>query len=138
MRGKASKSMLPGGKRVLWMRDLRRNLSTVCFKPYAGQEEILDEYGNATGSFVPKYGALQTAHLCVSPNKGSSEAEMFGTLVDYDRTMTTADAGCPIDENTILWLDGQSTDEPHNYIVKKRAPWKNSVAYAIKRVTVSG
>lgn len=120
------------------MRDLRRNLSTVSFKLYEGQEEIVDEYGNATGSFVPKYGYLQTACLCVGPNKGSSETEMFGSLEDYDRTMTTADTACPIDENTILWLDGQCVDGPHNYIVKKRAPWKNSVAYAIKRVTVSG
>lgn len=50
--------------------------------------------------------------------------------------MTTADTTCPIDENTVLWLDGASTDEAHNYIVKKRAPWKNSVAYAVKKVTV--
>lgn len=120
------------------MRDLRRNLSTVYFKLYEGQEEIVDEYGNATGSFAQKYGPLQTARLCVSPNKGSSEADMFGSLEDYDRAMTTADAACPIDENAILWVDDQPTGGPHNYIVKKRAPWKNSVAYAIKRVTVSG
>ena len=122
---------------MLWMRDLRRNLSTVSFKLYEGQEEIVDEYGNATGSFDPKYGALQTAHLCVSSNKGSSETEMFGSLEDYDRTMTTADAACRIDENAVLWLDGADSAGPHNYIVKKRAPWKNSVSYAIKRVTVS-
>ena len=119
------------------MRDLRRNLSTVYFKLYEGQEEIIDEYGNPTGSFTQKYGSLQTSRLCVSPNKGSSETDMFGSLEDYDRTMTTADTGCLIDESAILWLDGQPTDEPHNYIVKKRAPWKNSVAFAIKRVTVS-
>ena len=57
-------------------------------------------------------------------------------MEDYDRTMTTTDTACPIDENTVLWLDGASTDEAHNYIVKKRAPWKNSVAYAVKKVTV--
>ena len=119
------------------MRNLRRNLSVVSFKLYGGQEEIVDEYGNVTGSFVPKYGSLQTARLCVSPNKGSSESDMFGSLEDYDRTMTTADTACQIDENTILWLDGNPADGPHNYIVKKRAPWKNSVAYAIKRVTIS-
>lgn len=119
------------------MRDLRRNLSTVYFKLYEGQEEIVDEYGNATGSFAPKYGALQTARLCVSPNKGSSESDMFGSLEDYDRTMTTADVNCAIDENSILWLDGQPTDVTHNYIVKRKSRWKNSVTFAIKRVTVS-
>lgn len=121
------------------MRNLRRNLSTVYFKRYTGEdEEIVDDYGNPTGSFKPIYGELQTARLCVGPNKGDSETEMFGSLEDYDRTMTTADAACLIDENAILWLDGVDTTGPHNYIVKKRAPWKNSVAYAIKRVTVSG
>lgn len=119
------------------MRDFRRNLSTVSFKLYEGQEELVDEYGNATGSFMPKYGSIQSALLCVSPNKGSSETDMFGSLEDYDRTMSTADVSCAIDENSILWLDGQPVSGPHNYIVKKRAPWKNSIAYAIKRVAVS-
>ena len=119
------------------MRDLRRNLSTIYFKLYEGQEEIMDKWGNPTGSPVNKYGPLQTAHLCVSPNKGSSETEMFGSLEDYDRILTTSRTDCAIDENAILWLDGQPTDGPHNYIVKRKAPWKNSVAYAIKRVTVS-
>lgn len=119
------------------MRNLHRNLSTAFFKLYEGQEEIVDEWGNPTGSFESKYGTLQSAQLCVSPNKGSSETDMFGSLDDYDRTMSTADTACSINENAILWLDDQSTDGPHNYIVKKRAPWKNSVAYAIKRVTVS-
>lgn len=126
-----------GGKRVLWMRDLRRNTCVVWFKRYDGQTEILDEWGNPTGSFESKYGPLRSARLCVSPNKGSSETDMFGSLEDYDRTMTTADTACPIDEQAVIWLDGQPTDGPHNYIVKRRAPWKNSVAYAIKRVTVS-
>lgn len=120
------------------MRDLRRNLSTVSFKLYEGQEEILDPYGNPTGSFAPQYGELQTARLCVSPNKGSSETDMFGTLEDYDRTMSTSDASCLIDENAILWLDGHPTDGPHNYIVKRKSRWKNSVAFAVKKVTVSG
>lgn len=118
------------------MRDLRRNLSTVYYKLYAGQTEIIDSNGYRTGSPSPQYGKLQSARLCVSSNKGSSESELFGSLEDYDRTMTTSNTACPIDENTVLWLDGASTDEAHNYIVKKRAPWKNSLAYAVKKVTV--
>lgn len=119
------------------MRNLRRNQQPVFFKLYEGQEEIIDQYGNATGSYKPLYSELQSAMLCVSPNKGSSEVQQFGSLEDYDRTMTTADTACPIDEDAILWLDGADTDGPYNYIVKKRAPWKNSVSYAIKHVTVS-
>lgn len=120
------------------MRDLRRNLSTVSFRLYEGRDEIIDTYGNPTGSFAPKYGELQTASLCVSPNKGSSETDMFGSLEDYDRILTTSRTDCAIDENSILWLDGADTNGPHNYIVKRKSPWRNSAAFAVKKVTVSG
>lgn len=119
------------------MRSLRINQQPVFFKLYKGQKEIFDQYGNPTGSFIPVYSDLKSAMLCVSPNKGSSEVEQFGSLADYDRTMTTADTACEIDENAVLWIDGADTRGPWNAIVKKRAPWKNSLQYAIKTVTVS-
>jgi hypothetical protein len=122
---------------VFTIRSLLRNQQPVFFKLYEGKEEIVDEYGNATGSFIPIYSNLKSAMLCVSPNKGNSEVEQFGTFADYDRTMTTADTSFPIDENTVLWVDGADTSGPWNFIVKKVAPWKNSVQYAIQQVTVS-
>lgn len=75
--------------------------------------------------------------MCVSPNKGSTEVYQFGTLLDYDRTMTTADTKCEIDEDDILWIGDVDTDGPYNAIVKMKAKWKNSVQYAIKHVTIS-
>lgn len=120
------------------MFSLNRNTYEVYYKLYLGITEIVDEYGNATGSFTPKYSELKSMRLSVSPNKGRSESEMFGTVEEYDRTMTTADMTCPIDEESILWLDGHDPSGPHNYIVQRRAPWKNSVAFAIKRVDVRG
>lgn len=83
------------------MRSLLRNQQPVFFKLYEREEEIIDEYGNPTGSYIPKYSNLKSAMLCVSPNKGSSEVEMFGSVEDYDRTMTTADTKCQIDEDSI-------------------------------------
>lgn len=119
------------------MRSLRRNQQPVFYKRYEGQQEIVDQYGNATGSYVPGYGPLQSAMLCVSPNKGNSEVQQFGSLEDYDRTMTTSDVSLGIDEDSVLWVDGADTDGPYNYIVTRVAPWKNSIQYAIKRVEVS-
>lgn len=119
------------------MRNLRSNLSDVFYKMYEGEEEIVDEAGNATGSYLPKYGELKHASLCVSPNRGASSSDQFGNITDYDRTMTTADTGCEINENSILWMDGADTNGAWNYIVKKRAVWKNSIQFAIKQVTVS-
>lgn len=119
------------------MRSLRINQQPVFFKLLIGEDEIKDEYGNPSGSPIPIYSALMSAMLSVSPNKGNSEAEMFGTLEDYDRTAVTADVRCPIDEDAILWIDNADTDGPHNAIVKRRAPWKNSISFAIKNVKVS-
>lgn len=122
---------------VVAIRNLLRNTQPVFFKLYEGQEEIVDEFGNSTGSFIPIYSNLKSAMLCVSPNKGNSEVEQFGSFAEYDRTMTTADTSLPIDENTVLWVDGADTSGPWNFIVKKVAPWKNSIQYAIQQVTVS-
>ena len=119
------------------MRSLRINQQPVFYKLYEGEEFLKDPYGNDTGSPIPKYGPLKSAMLCVSPNKGTSETEQFGSFEDYDRTMTTADVHCEIDENAVLWIDDADTDGPWNAIVKLRAPWKNSISYAIQHVNVS-
>lgn len=122
---------------VIEIRSLLRNQQPVFFKNLIDMEELVDEYGNSLGSYLPIYSNLKSAMLCVSPNKGSSEVEQFGSLEDYDRTMTTSDPSCLIDEDSVLWVDGADTDGPYNYIVKRKAPWKNSVQYAIKKVSVS-
>ena len=113
------------------------NCQPVFYKLFLGEEEIVDEWNNPTGSYVPVYSDLKSAMLCVSPNKGSSEVEQFGSLEDYDRTATTADITCDINEDAVLWVDGADTEGPYNYIVKLVAPWKNSISFAIKQVEVS-
>ncbi len=118
------------------MRNLARNQQPIFYRLYEGEEEIIDEYGNPSGEYAPKYGPLQSAMLCVSPNKGTSETEQFGSIENYDRTVTTADTSLEIDENTILWVDGADTDGPWNYEVKAVARWFNSLQYAIAQVNV--
>lgn len=119
------------------MRNLRKNLEPVFYRLYEGQEEILDEFENSTGTYIPIYSELKSAMLCISPNKGTSEVNMFGSFADYDRTMTTSDTSCKIDESAVLWIDGADTNGAWNYIVKTVAPWKNSISFAIKEVSVS-
>ena len=119
------------------MQNLARNTFPVWFQVYQGETEIIDEYGNKTGSFAPSYGPLQSGQFMVSPNRGDASLEMFGTLLDYDRVMSTADTTCPIDEQTVLWLDGAPTSGPYTHYVKQRAPWKNSLVFAVKQVEVS-
>lgn len=119
------------------MRNLKRNLFPVFYRNLVGQQDVTDEYGNLTGEYIPVYGDMLSCLACVSPNKGSTEAEQFGTDPDYDRTITTVEAWLPIDENTVMWLDGADTRGPYNYIVSRVSRWKNSLQIAVKQVEVS-
>ena len=42
------------------MRNLLRNQQPVFYKLYEGQEEIVDEWGNPIGSYVPIYSELKS------------------------------------------------------------------------------
>lgn len=118
------------------MRSLRRNQQPVFYKNYEGQEEIIDVWGNPTGNFIPKYSKLKSAMLRVSPNKGTSEGDLFGTLANYDRTMSTADTSLDIDENSVLWVDGADTNGAWNYKVAQVGRDLNTISYAIYKVDV--
>lgn len=119
------------------MTNLNANAFPVSFKPYVGKTELLDEWGNKTGSFEAEYGDLQTTSLIVSANKGRLEYELFGSYEGYDRTMITFDRTCQIGEHSALWLDDADTSKPHNFVVVRVAPWKNGIAYAIRKVDLS-
>ena len=118
------------------MQNLRRNQSIVYYKNYVKNVEIIDEYGNVTGSYDKEYGDLKRISISVSGNIGTSEYQTFGRSLDYDRTLTTADMSCDIDENSILWLDGADTSKPHNYVVKKRSATINQIQFVVKQVNV--
>lgn len=118
------------------MFNLARNEFTVFYKQYVGKQEVLDSNGYKTGSFAVTYGTLESAKMYVSANRGSAQDDMFGNLEVYDRTLITSDVNCTMNEDSIVWLDGADTNQPHNYVVKKRAPWKNSIAFALLKVTV--
>ena len=75
--------------------------------------------------------------ISISANKGEASAQSFGADLNYDREMSTHDINCPIDEYSHLWLDGRSTEETHNYVVKAVSRSLNCIRYAIKRVDVS-
>lgn len=113
------------------MRDLKRNQILVTFRPYIGDDEIIDENGYHTADYSPVFGEEQQLFLSVSANKGDYSEQMFGDVLDYDRTMLISDPDCPIDENTRVTIDEQT------YVVKAVARSLNVSQYAIKRVEVS-
>lgn len=112
------------------MRDLRRNQTEVQYALYLGNKELIDGMGCATGEFAPDYGEKTSLDISVSSNKGDYSQQQFGNLLDYDRTMITHDTGCPINENSMIYIGAEQ------YIVRAVAKSLNAVQYAIKRVDI--
>ncbi len=113
------------------MRDLQRNQIPVTFRQFLKNEEIIDEDGNSTAAYSPVFGEEQQLLMSVSANKGDYSEQMFGDVLDYDRTMLISDPKCPINENSRVMIDGDT------YIVKKVARSLNAAQYAIKRIEVN-
>lgn len=144
------------------MRCLKRNKRSFSYALFIGKYPIMDDDHNYTGENVMAYRAAVTPKANFTPASGSSTIEQFGNVQDYDRVIITDDLDCPIDENSIIWIDkipvitetfspvvpdeGLSPDdalypaetaygyENYNYVVKHIARGLYSVAYAISKV----
>ena len=123
---------------------------------YSSASEMTDEYGNSTGQMDRIYASAVMMNANISPATGQSQTEMFGNLDSYDKVIVTDDLGCPIDEQTVLFVDKEpeypviqpsastSASEPeydyahpkYDYIVKRVARSLNSVSIAIRKVDV--
>ena len=116
------------------MRDLKRNQQTVWYSLLSVSTGS-DEWGNTED--IKIYGSPIPIKMSISANTGEASSQAFGTDLKYDREMSTHDMNCPIDEYAHLWIDGRSTADTHNYIVKAVSKSQNCIRYAIERVNVS-
>lgn len=124
------------------MTTLKRNETPFYYCLYKDKTEIIDDDGNATGEYTVVYEDAVKMSANISAATGNITLEQFGNSVDYDKSIVTADMKCPIDENTVLFIDKQPEyDDDGNplfdYIVKKVAKSLNSISIAVKRVNVS-
>ena len=141
------------------MRDLLRNKRTVYYcLPEEDNVALVDENGNRTGEYVTIYNDAAMFRANVSAARGSADLELFGDAEAYDKVLVTTDIDCPIDENTVLFVDRhpsytevsvkQKTDSGsvtrmylaplYDYVVVKVARSINSISYAIRKKPVSG
>ena len=135
------------------MRCLKRNMRTFWYCLYDGSEDQYDEYGNLISEQDIRYKAAVQTEANVSAATGQAQTEMFGNLDSYDRVIVTDDLNCPIDEQTVLFLDkepeypelpSEEPEEPeydtahpiYDYIVKRVAKSLNSVSIAVRKVNV--
>ena len=118
------------------MRSLNKNKRQIYYALYLNDEPIIDEYGNETGESTPNYGEPIALRCNVSSAVGEDIVQAFGNFTNYTRVLCVGTANCPIDEDSIIWF-GISPEEPHNYIVTRKADSINGILYAIREVTVT-
>lgn len=117
------------------MRSLNRNKRQIFYAVYEKDESIYDENGYETGEIAPVYSTPVELRCNVSAASGAESVEAFGSFTGYTRSICVSDVKCPLDEKAIVWF-GVSTDEPHNYIVVRKADSKNGILYALQEVKV--
>ena len=123
------------------MKTMERNKTAFWYMTYADRAPVTDEYGNEIGELVT-YNEPVMLRANISPATGSSQVEQFGSLAGYDKVIVTDDVSCPIDENSVLFIDKavEITDDGkplYDYTVKRVARSLNSVSYAVTKVSVS-
>ena len=124
------------------MKTLKRNQTSFWYLLYDRKEPIKDEYGNESGETKVVYQAAVAAQANISAATGSAQVEQFGNYAGYDKVIVTDDLSCPIDENSVLFIDKEPEyDEDgtplYDYIVRRVARSLNSVSYAVSKVSVS-
>lgn len=124
------------------MRTLNRNKSPFWYLLYDSKAPAKDEYGNETGEELVVYKPAVAMNANISAATGSAQVEQFGNFAGYDKVIVTDDLSCPIDENTVLFIDkepqyDQDGKPLYDYMVKRVAKSLNSISYAVSKVTVS-
>lgn len=124
------------------MKTMERNKSTFYYLLYDGKEPVRDDQGFETGEEKVKYKAAVSMRANVSAASGTAQVEQFGNLVSYDKVIVTENLSCPMDENTVLFIDkapeyAEDGSPLYDYRVKRVATSINSISYAVEKVIVS-
>lgn len=124
------------------MKVMERNKRTFWYCLYDHSEPVIDEDGNETSEEQTFYKPVQNLRANISAASGSSQVEQFGNLAGYDKVIVLDDTSCPIDENTVLFIDkepeyGEDGNPLYDYRVKRVAKSLNSVSIAATKVSVS-
>ncbi len=119
-----------------------RNDSPFYYCLYSDKIPIVDEYGNESGENRVVYEEPVKMYANISPASGAAQTEQFGNLENYDKVIVTRDMDCPIDENSVLFIDKEPEysldDDPiYDYTVRRVAKSKNSISIAVRKVNVS-
>lgn len=124
------------------MKLMKRNLTPVHYCLYKERIALKDKNGYESGEYGVGYDNPVEMRCSVSPATGYAQAQMFGNLESYDKVLITDDMSCPIDENTVLFIDKEpefdNAGKPiYDYTVRRVAKSLNFISYAVSKVKVS-
>ena len=139
------------------MRSLKKNKQKLYYATYSDEIPVYEtdedgkiKYTEVDGELVPipigtmaGYNKPVIFYANISAGKGDVQADVFGSSVDYSRTISTCDMDCPITKLTRLWIgcepqyneDGSVNGDSANYEVAA-PPVKslNGIVIAIKEL----
>lgn len=120
------------------MRNLKKNTRKLWYSNYNGNIPILDENGDETGDYDSGYDAPVLFYASLSASRGNAYADVFGTNLDYSRTLSTVE-NLPIKEESLIWkskpgtnADGTVNKESADYTVAGIADGLNGLVVALK------
>lgn len=128
-----------------------RNKRTIYVRLNEGEEAIQDSNGYLTGATRIVYGRPIKLRMNVSEAKSRMDRlgsttyiDPYGLELGYNKVLVTCDMGCPIQEDSVLYIDRMpvldangDTDTPWDYILVQIKKSLNNIQYAVKRVDVS-
>lgn len=90
------------------MRDQKRNLESVYYRPLLRVEDKTDSDGFVTGENIRVFGDVSEIRMNVSPpksalNQRGYSTESFGIDIDFDRKLVNF-GKCPIEETSMIWI----------------------------------
>ena len=103
------------------MRDCKKNQQMLWYSTYADQiiEYYRDSDGNIIydeidGELIPRikferagYSNPVLFDFETSAGKGTAQTEVFGSNVDFSRTISTTNMSIPIDELSLIWIENE-------------------------------
>ena len=123
------------------MRNLAINKSPICYLNYVGEEKAKDDEGFYTGETIITYTQPKMIMGHISGARGSSQVEVFGTDINYDKTILLTIQEfkkTKINENSVFFINKQPTYENniplYDYRVVRIAETINEVVIAIEKV----
>lgn len=143
------------------MRSLRKNTQPLHYATYSEEIKVYkrDENGNIEyveidGSLVPieigtvaGYNEPVLFYANISAGRGEAQADVFGSNVDYTRTIGTTDMTCPIDELSLIWIENKPQFNTDGMVNPDSADYKvaaypakslNNIVIAIKKLPKGG